>query len=130
MGDHVDEQDDVEGPVEAPQDVGIAHVSLREAHRRRSVGRRSRRHRRRGEVDADSAGRSKGGQEVTGAAPDVEDRLAGRNARLQDARQIIVEVPACVPRALDAVVMLLVEAPDLFHDRLVAVRCLAQRSRL
>jgi len=54
---------------------------------------------------------------VAAAAPDVENRLARRDARLEDARQVRVEVAAVVPGALDALMVVFVEAPDLAHER-------------
>jgi hypothetical protein len=54
---------------------------------------------------------------VAAAAPDVENRLARRDARLEDARQVPVEVAAVVPGALDALMVVFVEAPDLADER-------------
>src|SRR6266508_1606360 len=71
-----------------------------------------------------------GGQEVARAAADVEDGLSGRDAGLQHARQVRVEVAPRAARARDAVVVLFVEAADGLDQLIFAVVRVFGASRL
>ena len=59
------------------------------------------------------------GQQVAGAAADVEHALAGGDARAQHAGQVVVEVAARPRRAGDPLGMRLVEGADLLDDGLL-----------
>ena len=116
--DHVDHEHDVERPVQGPEQRGIPSVAADEADGVAAVEGVRGLHRGRGQVDPDRARGAQGGQQVAGAASDIEDGLPGRDPRLEDARKVAVEVAARMAGALDACVVLLVEAADLVDQRI------------
>src|SRR5205814_1968384 len=130
VGDDVDEQHDVEGTLHAGEDLRVPGVALHELEGTGAVGGAGGGDGGKGEVEADAARGAQSGQEVPGPAAHVEDALAGGDARPQDARQVRIEVPPRLPRALDPVVVLLVEEPDLLRERVLGREDGTGRSRL
>src|SRR5262249_8246406 len=70
-----------------------------------------------GNVDPHTARGPQGGQQMARAAADVQDSLAGRDACLQGAGQVTVEIALRLSGLLDGLVVVLVEGRDLFQDR-------------
>ena len=70
----------------------------------------------RGKIHADAVGRGERRQEVPRSAADVQDSLARRDAPLDHAGEVVVEVASGAPRPLDPLVVRLVEPADLVDD--------------
>ena len=127
VGDDVDQQDGVERTADLGQQPGVGHVALQEGEVLPGVLPAGGRHRRRGDVDADAAGRVEGGQEVARAAAEVEHPLPFGDAGAQDPGQIVVVVVVPPAGRLDPLVMGLVEVPHLLEEGSVMPRRLDHR---
>ena len=110
-GEDVDDQDHVEWPPGLGQGWDLARVALEEVQ----VGMAGpgRRHRLAGEVDAHPERGGTGGEQVAHAAADLEHALAGGDAGLQDAGEVVVVVVPLLPRPCQLGMVGLVEVSDL-----------------
>ena len=117
VGDDVHEQDHVERAAGGGEHRGVGEVALEEAQRRVRVASAGGVDRGRRDVDADAVRRLQAGEQVAGAAAEVEDAQALGHAHPQDPLEVRVVVGVPAPGALDLLVAALVEAPDLVEDR-------------
>ncbi len=117
--DHVDHEHDVEGAAQRFQHVRIGAVPLLEGEGGIGMGLARGGDRRAGEVDPHAPAGLEGGEQVAGAAADVEHALAGGDPRPQHPGQVLVEVPARARGAGDSLGMGLVEGADLLDDGLL-----------
>ena len=117
--DHVDHEHDVEGAAQAFQDLRIRAVPLLEGEGGLGMRPAGGRDRGAGQVHPHAPGGPEGGEQVAGAAADVEHALAGGDPRLQHPGQVLVEVPPGARSAGDSLGMGLVEGADLLDDGLL-----------
>jgi hypothetical protein len=116
VGDHVDEEDRVEGPPGSREHLGVGDVALEEPEPPAAVALRRGADGGGRDVDAHPDRGPQGREEVAGAAAEVEHALSLRHAHPEHAGEVVVVVPVPPPRALDRLVVLLVEAADLVQD--------------
>ena len=99
VGHHVDEQDHVEGSARLAQEASVGPVAFEEVEVAAPVGGASPRHRLGGDVDAHAVRGLERGEEVAGAAADVEHALALGDAGPKHPLQVPVEIAMALPRA-------------------------------